>query len=576
MSGEKTKQKTHGAILYVRVSSEEQVKNTSIGGQLDACRAKAEELGLPIIAEYKDEGVSGTFLKARPGIQAALREIEAGRGNRLICLDISRLSRDVEHQQIIKKTVEGAGARLLFCDMNFDDTPEGDFAYNTFGNFRQFERHVIRTRTMGGKFKQARQGIQAARSLSPYGYHIVTKKDILRGLYLAHQLGQYIVIEHEAKVVRRLYECYAAGSHSMPQLTKELNAEGVPTPKGGTHWRASTLHDMLTNSTYKGQPVFGKTQSRTDEKRFDQKHHFTGQPLITARYNRPAPEENWVYLTAPALVDEATWDTVQEKLGQNKARKGGNPHRARMLSGRVFCPECGAGLQVGGQIGGSGGKKSKYVYYVCGRNRNKRADTSVRECVATGYNIETTERDTAGVLLHTFEHPEAVEATVQAHVQARPADVFGDEAHKELASIDKALNVLKSDEAATVQAQIMGLKAGASIDAYNAVFAEIADKRKDLQDRRRVLSKLVNRNVEANAPQADPAAIHLQTLKNVALALSSPDITGAEKRDLLSLIVDKVIPSKEGVTVQFGEGVWQDVTLQHMWMSTHNAALLKA
>ena len=448
--------------------------------------------------------------------------------------------------------------------MNFENTPEGEFIYNIFGNYRQLERHMIRGRLVGGKRKQASNGIQAARSLSPYGYHIVTKKDILRGLYAADQLGQYIVIEHQAKVLRRLYECYAAGSHSMPQLTKELNAEGVPTPKGGTHWRASTLHDMLTNPTYKGQPVFGRTQSRMDENRYEQKHRFTGRPLITARYNSPAPEETWIYLTAPALVDEATWDAVQEKLGQNKARKGGNPHRARMLSGRVFCPECGAGMQVGGQIGASGGKKSKYVYYVCGRNRNKRADTGIRECVATGYNIETTERDTAGVLLHTFENPEAIEATVEAHIQARPADVCGDEAQKELALIDKALAILKNDETATVQAQIIGLKAGASVDAYNAVFAEIAVKRKDLGDRRSVLSKLLNRPVDTNAPLPNRAEIHLQTLKNVALALSSPDITGAEKRDLLNLIVDKVIPSKEGITVQFGVGVWQDVTLQQM------------
>jgi len=573
---DKNRQQVNGAIVYVRVSSEEQVKNTSIEGQLDACRAKAEELGLPIIAEHKDEGVSGTFLKARPGIQAALHDIEVGHGNRLICLDISRLSRDVEHQQIIKKTVENAGARLVFCDMNFDATPEGDFAFNTFGNFRQFERHVIRTRTMNGKFKQARQGIQAARSLSPYGYHIVTKKDILRGLYPSDQLGQYLVIEHEAKVVRRLYECYAAGSHSMPQLTKELNAEGIPTPKKGTHWRASTLHNMLTNPTYKGQPIFGKTQSRTDENRLEQKHRFTGQPLKTARYNRPASQENWVYLEAPTLVDEATWDMVQEKLGKNKARKGGNPRRARMLSGRVFCPECGAGLQVGGQIGGSGGAKSKYVYYVCGRNRNKRADTGIRECVATGYNIETTERDTAGVLLHTFEHREAIEAAVQAHTQATPADMGGDEAREELASTDKALYNLKGEETATVQAQIAGLRAGASVDAYNAVFADIASKRKDLENRRGVLSKMVSRAGTTGTPQPSPAEIHLQTLKNVGLALSSPDITGVEKRDLLNLIVDKVIPSKEGVTVQFGEGVWQDVTLQHMCVSTQRAALLKA
>ena len=99
--------RTPGAVIYTRVSTGEQDKHgTSPETQLDACRAKALALGLPIIAEYYDGGISGGFLLARPGMMAALADIQTGRADTLICPNVSRYSRDVEHQQAIKKAVE--------------------------------------------------------------------------------------------------------------------------------------------------------------------------------------------------------------------------------------------------------------------------------------------------------------------------------------------------------------------------------------------------------------------------------------------------------------------------------------
>ena len=94
-----TSQRTPGAAIYTRVSTGEQDKHgTSPETQRDACRTKALALGLPIVAEYHDGGVSGGFLLARPGMQAALADIQTGRATTLICANISRYSRDVEHQ----------------------------------------------------------------------------------------------------------------------------------------------------------------------------------------------------------------------------------------------------------------------------------------------------------------------------------------------------------------------------------------------------------------------------------------------------------------------------------------------
>jgi len=102
--------RARGAVIYTRVSGGEQDKHgTSPETQRDACRAKALSLGLPVVAEYYDGGVSGGFLLARKGMQAALGDIQTGRADTLICAALSRYSRDVEHQQAIKKAVQSAG-----------------------------------------------------------------------------------------------------------------------------------------------------------------------------------------------------------------------------------------------------------------------------------------------------------------------------------------------------------------------------------------------------------------------------------------------------------------------------------
>jgi site-specific DNA recombinase len=538
-----------GAVIVTRVSTGEQAKHgTSLESQLDACRAKATQINLPIIGEFEDAGVSGAFLKLRGGMQSALAEIKAGRANTLICANMTRYSRDVEHQQRIKKEVAAAGGRVVFCDMDFDDTPEGDLAFNIMGGYAECERKVFRQRSTGGKLKRASSGIQPARSLSPYGYHIVTKNDVMRGDYPLSELGKYIVVEHEAKVVRWLFESYAAGAHSMPAMMKELNDAGTPTPKGGRHWRASTLHDMLRNSVYMGQAVYGKTRSITDEARLDEKHPLTGRNLISPRYNTPTPEETWTYISAPAIVDEHTWDLVQARLKANRSLRGGNPVRARMLSGRVFCPLCGAGMHVGSVMGGSA-KKREYVYYVCGQQRNERADLGKKGCHTGHYQIAVAEEAVISTVLDACRSPDSVLAAIGVYRAAESVMPTSDKLADELTTIEAELKEQDVEEAATVQAQIAGIRAGASPAAYTAVFADIASRRAALEARRATLSRSINHVVTIDrSTQPDYS---LQALRDVHTVLSSPDIPAATKRDILGTIIDKVVPQRNGADVRF-------------------------
>lgn len=561
----------HGAVLYTRVSGNEQEKHgTSPETQKDACRKKALEMSLPIIAEYHDGGVSGGFLLARKEFQSALADIQAGRAGTLICPNLSRYSRDVEHQQAVKKAVRAAGGQLVFCDMEFADTPEGDLNFTIQGGFAEYERQVIRARCMKGKRKRAEEGRQMSPSRSPYGYRIVLKADVLKGDFPAEMLGRYTVEEAQAEIVRELFHRYASGECGTPALAKDFNRRGVPLPRGGTLWRCSSLRCLLHNPVYKGEPAFGRFACRRDESRLLETNAITGLPRKDTRVSLPAPEGYAVPLSAPPLVTEAVWEAAQERMKTNSGSHSGNPRRARMLSGRVFCP-CGhkATHRSNGEQGARYGTPTSYQCSVA-RNAQSWTGEGAEACSLELFRVSAAEAATVRAFLSAASAPQSLADAWRASAERkRAASQQGREEplpgnlRQEKAALDKALSALAADDLLAVQAQMAGMKSGASPDAYAAVFAELAGRRKDLEDRRGQVSRLLTTpysSAEAQKPQGAAKQDVFgpewtsKALEEAALVLSAPDVPGETKRRIIGLVVEKVVCQKDGADVYFLPG----------------------
>lgn len=538
-----TMTQTPRAVIYTRVSPGEQAEHgTSLSEQLAACQKKVNDLKATIVAVYEDPGVSGSLYLARPGIQAALRDIEAGRADTLIIANLSRFSRDREHQSAIKKRVEAAGGRLVFCDMTFEDTPEGDLAFGIMGTFADYERQVIRARTMRGRRRRAEQdGLQPSRARSPFGYHVVTNADVLRGQYAAGTLGTYQVVEEQAHWIRAIFTQYAAGA-SLRQLCRLLHEGQVPTPRGGRCWNPSTVRAMLENPAYKGTPAFGRTQRKTDETRLQ-------RGMQHPDYHAPLPEDRWHYLTAPALVDERTWQACQERLRENQTTLGGNPERRYLLSGLLRCPRCHRGL-FGHR------EDERHTYYQC-RDSSPAKNVAGAVCNPRRYSSREAEGTVLGMLRRAAREPQRFREALQAFEQtARQDDSAQDleRTHTELIQLDVR-------EKATVQAQIAGMQAGASAAAYMTVFTEIAAERTALQERLRSL--------EAQRPEAAQALRESETerasavLADVDEALEAPELTPAERHGLLRQIVADVYPEGDGYRVRLrtNDNSGQNITM---------------
>ena len=478
--------RTRGAVIVTRVSTGKQDQDSSSPeSQLEACRAKALSLGLPIIAEYYDGGVSGAFLLTRAGMQAALADLQAGRADTLITFNIDRYSRDREHQEQIKKAVRSAGGRLVFTDAEYTDNAAGNLNFNIRGDFAVFEREHFRERSMLGKRTFAENGIQTSRAYPPFGYFIPTKADVMRGEFPLELLGRYVINEPQAVIVRRIFEGYSSGTHSMHRFCMELNAEGVPTPRGASAWRPATIKAILANPVHKGQPAYGKVQHRKEESRLQQISPLTGLPFRCPIARQPNDPAEWVQLSAPPLVSEETWDQAQARTTHNKSHKGGQPARIRLLSGRLVCPICGGGMRF------IQTKKEKWDCYECARHVASMVAGMSPECERTSYHRLMLEAAAIQSLTEIVERPESVKAQISHYLTAERETGVGnrEEARQEMAALDKALRDLAGDEAAAVQAQIAGIRAGASPDAYAAVFADLAARRKDMEDRRGILRR---------------------------------------------------------------------------------------
>lgn len=543
------------AVLYTRVSTTGQAENgTSLAAQFAACLQKAEQIGAAVIEHYEDAGVSGAKYEEREGMQKAIAAIEEGRANVLICYDLSRYSRDSEHQVLIKRRIETAGGRLVFCTLTFDNNADGDLLFDLTRAFPVWERRKIRERMEGGKKRKAEEGIQPFRSRRPFGYHLVTKTQILRGEYSPQDEGRYFIVEEEAVTVRHMFEHYAGGK-SLRQLCQWLNDSKIPTTAGGDKWRPQVVRRMLQNPLYKGAPAVYKT-----------KRHDTA-------YERTNPD-TWTYLAAPAIVDAGTWQGAQDRMSENKASKSGNPERRYPLTGMIVCPTCGRRMKAV-----TSGSKPRYTrYYRCPYSQAH--DYSVRFCgmerctYETRLNAERIEAQVDRAVEEAATNPDKLTAAYTAYHARQGQEGFSE---AEYQRINRELDKLREREQRTVKAQIAGISSGADPSLYAEEFADIAARRTYLQNCKR--SQEERRRAASPLKPGEAAHAIAQKISRIGELLAPGAIPYHKKNELLSRVVKDVQAGEEGsclVRMQPTLAPQDGVTVTYILMKvcdTHNIPL---
>jgi DNA invertase Pin-like site-specific DNA recombinase len=314
-------------LIYARYSS--QLQNPrSIEDQLAACRARAEAEGWTIVGEFHDRAISGAAgidESQRPGLAALLDRLERGGIDQVLTESTDRIARHQGDAFAVRELIEHAGARLFTLMDGVVDDITGTI------------KSLFDARTRKDLAQRVRRGHKGviAQGRSPsgvaFGYRRVTRLDE-RGEPVR---GLREVDPDKAAIVQRIFRDYAEG-RSARQIAGELNAEGIPAPRGGI-WRASTIAGhrrealgILSNPIYIGKLLYGRTETVTDPRTRKRGTRASSGEIATGE----APHLR--------IIDDALWQQVQDQLEQ---RSTGRPERQRrprhLLSRLGQCGVCG-------------------------------------------------------------------------------------------------------------------------------------------------------------------------------------------------------------------------------------------
>jgi site-specific DNA recombinase len=303
------------AVLYARVSSEEQARKETIETQVFAARQYCEREGVRLVELYQDNGVSGTVpFEQRPGGKRLLTAARQGYFDVVLVYRTDRLGRLSVVSHIALHHLEALGVGLRSLTEPFDtSTPSGKFMFSILAANSALERETITGRAKDGLRRVAETG-RWANGRPPYGYQI--------------QDRHLVPDEPEAAVVKEIF-ARAVKRQPLIAIAAALNAQGIPT-REGKRWRFSAIAHLLHRTTYKGE------------------HHWgVGKHRITR--------------AVPALVSEKTWQQAQEAVRLNAKGSRGNSKHDYLLKSLVHCGLCGRSM-TGITVETSG---ESYQFYRC-------------------------------------------------------------------------------------------------------------------------------------------------------------------------------------------------------------------
>ncbi len=338
------------AAIYARVSTADQVKGTSLDGQVELCQTFAKEQGLTVIKIVREDA-SGARLD-RKGLGEIRDMAWAGELEAVIVFDPDRLSRSMAHMMLLVDELERYKAGILFVNAPREDTPEGKMLFGIRSLFAEYEREKIRERTRRGKQRRIEEGSVFMSRSSPYGYRYIVGESRIE------------IIEEEAVWVRRIYEWAALEGLSLRKIGRRLDEMGVPTKQGGHGWYSNVVASILGNEVYAGIWHYGKRAS------CEPRNPYKGTRKHVKSSRERRPREEWLSAPVPAIVDRALYDAIQPQLARNKALSTRNSKYPYLLRGMIVCAKCG--YKMFGLCRSVGQPKQHLSYACTGRNLKHR------------------------------------------------------------------------------------------------------------------------------------------------------------------------------------------------------------
>ena len=313
-----TKPKT--AIIYVRVSSKEQVANFSLDSQEKVCRDFATKKGYEVLEVYREEGESAKTAD-RTQLQLMLKYSEKNKNKIGIIIfhGVSRMSRITADYLALKNFFNRINISLVSATEGFEDSPVGKFLETMLSANAELENNVKSQKTIEGMRARVLKGYFSSKA--PWAY--VNTKDGLNNKIIKPD-------PEKAPIVRMLFEEYATGKYTFKELAQKVNKTGLKSQNGIKFYK-QLVSKIIKNPIYYGWlsfPKFGLSVKGNHE------------PIISEK-----------------LFKEA--QSARNKLANRKSPRN-KDNQDFPLRG-IKCSNCGK-IISGGK---TRGRKKYYLYYGC-------------------------------------------------------------------------------------------------------------------------------------------------------------------------------------------------------------------
>jgi len=310
-----------GAVIYVRVSTKEQIENLSLPTQLRACEEYCRRQGYEVLERFHEEGESAKSTD-RSQLQNLLTycRLNKGRVHFVVVFNLTRFARDKYDHFALRSHLQSLGISLRSATEPIDETSTGKLMEGVLAAFAQFDNDVRSDRTRAGMKAALELGRWVF--LAPIGYLNAPRS---MGKSLVHDPGR-------APLVRRAFEDYATRQYTKEQLLKRARTWDL-TNRRGKPLTSQAIGMLLRNQLYAGivdVPEYGVRGKRGDF-----------EPLISED----------LFYRVQAILSGRTPSTAP--------RKRADPDFP--LRGFVRCHSCGRGLAGSW----SKGRSEYYAYYHC-------------------------------------------------------------------------------------------------------------------------------------------------------------------------------------------------------------------
>ncbi len=301
------------AVIYCRVSTEEQTQANSLENQIKQCLETITKNEWIHICSYIDEGKSGTTIKNRNAYQKLLQDMEQDKFDIIVVKNQDRLMRNTrEWYRFIDKLMRNE-KKLYFYMENKFYSPDDTLITGIKAILAEEYSRDLSKKINNAHRNRQKNGSSVLITSKTWGYD---KK------------GKDVVInEKEAEIVRLIYTLCLQGYGSRC-ISKILSEKGIK-GRTGNEFSEVTIRRIIRNPLFKGTVIMNKRHMDFETKK-----------IICTEQKEWIIHKNIV----PEIVTEQIWQKANEIMDkrcdiQRTIKKGKNKENYE-LSSKIYCGEC--------------------------------------------------------------------------------------------------------------------------------------------------------------------------------------------------------------------------------------------